>query len=156
MADPRKPNGGAKEPGNAWRDTLASPVAILVLIGFAAMAIFMLSNLGMSDLKWDRATLVYTSVEAIAFAAAGYFFGKEVHRERAETAEQEADQANTNAQNAASDAASAQAKGVSLRAAIDAFALGDTNLQNALPEQRASIGSNNLSALSQMARELFP
>jgi hypothetical protein len=41
--------------------------------------------------KSHHKVYIFGSVEAIAFTAAGYFFGKEVHRERAENAEKSAE-----------------------------------------------------------------
>jgi hypothetical protein len=42
------------------------------------------------ELEWNRSAYLFAGVEAIAYAAAGFLFGREVHRQRAEQAEQRA------------------------------------------------------------------
>jgi hypothetical protein len=54
---------------------------------------------------WTRATYLFGSVEAIAFAAAGFLFGREVHRQQAAKAEQRAAEAERNTKEASSRAA---------------------------------------------------
>jgi hypothetical protein len=94
--------------GSQLKDVLASPVALLAIIGFAIMAIWMLQNLSLKEPEWTRATLVYGSVEAIAFAAVGYLFGKEVHREQAQSAEANAKDAKADAKAKADEAEKAK------------------------------------------------
>lgn len=44
-----------------------------------------------NEIFWARRHELFGGIEALAFAAAGFFFGREVHRARAESAEQRAD-----------------------------------------------------------------
>jgi hypothetical protein len=53
-----------------------------------------------SDLAWSRRMYVFSAVEAIAFAAVGWLFGKEVHREQAHAAEKRAADAESRADTA--------------------------------------------------------
>jgi hypothetical protein len=72
----------------AWKDILTSALGVLALIGFAIFVAFLLRQAaGAEELAWTRLIYVFSGVEAIAFAAAGYFFGREVQRARAENAE---------------------------------------------------------------------
>jgi hypothetical protein len=73
------------------KDNVAVYVGIGIIVGFAALVVFMLIGSSQSELDWSRKVYIFGSVEAIAFTAAGYFFGKEVHRERAENAEKSAE-----------------------------------------------------------------
>jgi hypothetical protein len=43
--------------------------------------------------EWERLVYVFGAIEAIAFAAIGWVFGREVNRQRAESAEQRAKEA---------------------------------------------------------------
>ena len=80
------------------RDFMALLVAGIAVVGFGAFIIFLLSNLKMEEPQWTRAVFLLNGVEAITFAAAGYLFGREVHRGRAENAEKRADLAEDKAQ----------------------------------------------------------
>ena len=46
-----------------------------------------------NETSWAHALYFYHGVEAIAFAAAGFFLGREVQRRRADEAERKADDA---------------------------------------------------------------
>jgi hypothetical protein len=65
--------------------------ALLVLAGFAALIAVMILQTGVEEKTWTRLAWIFSSVEAIAFAAAGALFGASVHRERAERAERRAE-----------------------------------------------------------------
>jgi hypothetical protein len=65
--------------------------AIAVLLALAAFAAFLVGEAdNANQVTWHRLAWLFTSIEAIAFAAAGALFGATVHRERAEKAEAEA------------------------------------------------------------------
>ena len=73
-----------------WKDIMAGGVAILAVLGFAALIILiatLLSNATMNDVQWERYTYLLAGVETVTFTAIGWLFGKEVHREQAEQAE---------------------------------------------------------------------
>ena len=110
----------------SWKEKLAAVVGILVLLGFSWLVIYLVRRTGRAEeLEWTRAVYIFGGVEAIAFAAAGFFFGKEVHRERAEKAEndaddakEQADEARDQARDAEKHAIEAETKGRSLTMAI--------------------------------------
>jgi hypothetical protein len=62
-------------------------IGVLALACFGIFLNYLLKNISLNDLQWNRAIYLFGGVEAIAFSAAGYFFGKEVNRQRAENAE---------------------------------------------------------------------
>src|SRR6185436_9111670 len=67
-------------------------VAIVILVGFALLLYHMYQIAPTKEeALWNRSLALFGSVEAIAFTAAGYLFGREVHREQAQKAEQRAD-----------------------------------------------------------------
>ena len=73
-----------------WKDIMAGGVAILAVLGFAALIILiatLLSNAAMNAAQWERYTYLLAGVETITFTAIGWLFGKEVHREQAQQAE---------------------------------------------------------------------
>lgn len=90
---------------NALRDAIAPALGVLILAAFAVFIIFMLANLDLSETEWARATYLFAGVEAVAFAAAGYFFGTQVQRGKVEEAKKEAEAAEQ-----VKDAATATAK----------------------------------------------
>jgi hypothetical protein len=68
-------------------------VGVLALVAYAAFVLTLRREVGdgTSEQEWLRLTYLFTGVESIAFAAAGFFFGREVNRARAEQAEKRAD-----------------------------------------------------------------
>jgi hypothetical protein len=78
---------------------LRAIVAVAALIFFAAFCVFLLANAGTdSSSEWERWVYVFGGVEAIAFAGVGWLFGKEVNRQRAQSAEEQAEQASAKAE----------------------------------------------------------
>jgi len=62
--------------------------AVVVVLAFGLFATFLVINADTSNqTEWERWVYVFGGVEAIAFAAVGWVFGREVNRERAESAE---------------------------------------------------------------------
>lgn len=127
------------KPANG-RDRATLWIGAAVLGGFAVLVVYMLSLLASSETTWSRALYLFSGVEAIAFAAAGYLFGREVNRQRAESAEWRASQAEQQLQQWSQRALEAEAKGQSLSTAARVMA-----------EQHLE-----LTPLAQMAQALFP
>lgn len=80
---------------NKTSTTTLSDIIKFVLAGIALLAFgwfvcHMLGQTKTNETEWTRAVYLFQGVEAIAFAAAGFIFGKEVHRERADKAEKRA------------------------------------------------------------------
>lgn len=129
------------------KNVLASFVALLALAGFAWFITYMLGLTTTTETQWTRAVYLFTGAEAIAFAAAGFFFGREVNRQRAERAEDRADKAQA-----------AEARGTSLAEAIRIKAQGHAN-----KTQLYGLGANvvqatqaDFSELVALADRLFP
>ena len=86
-----EPQEPPKPPGPNLKDTVAVAVACAALTGFGVFIIALLYLLELPENQWSRALFLLNGVEAVAFAAAGYLFGREVNRGRAENAEELAD-----------------------------------------------------------------
>ncbi|KKL57828.1 hypothetical protein LCGC14_2231500, partial [marine sediment metagenome] len=64
-------------------------IAIGVMIAYGFFIYFLIGKVGAEDPDWSRLIYLFSGVEAIVFAAAGFLFGREVNRKRAENAEEE-------------------------------------------------------------------
>src|SRR5687768_16157798 len=82
-------NRGGAEPG--IKDHVALIAAIILVLAFLAVQVWLFRHLGIEQQLWDRAVFLLTGLEAVAFAATGFLFGRDVHRARAEKAEARAD-----------------------------------------------------------------
>lgn len=96
--------------------------AVIVLLAFGGLVVWMLGQRSTNDIAWSRLTYVYGSVEAIVFAAAGALFGTQVQRQsvkasdnQRERAEGRADQAEAEQKRLAIDATRGQALAASVR-----------------------------------------
>ena len=75
----------------SWSDLVKYGMAVLALVGFSWIIIYLMSKTeSASEMEWTRAVYLLSGVEAIAFAAAGFIFGREVNRQRAQKAEERA------------------------------------------------------------------
>ncbi|HJX29247.1 MAG TPA: hypothetical protein VJ885_15155 [Thermoanaerobaculia bacterium] len=140
----------------ASRDPLPLLVAFLAIAGFGVFVAFLLTRLGLDDLQWTRATYLLNGVEAIAFAAAGFLFGREVQRGRAESAERRAENAEAVAKGTQEDAAKGRslATMVMATAAVERRSL-DVTADGATFSRSTATGAD-MSALVRAAEGLFP
>ncbi len=148
-------NGGAAD---RLRGFAAVIVAIVLLLGFAALLIYLVGKAGTAaDGTWSRYVYLFGAVEALVFTAVGWLFGREVNRQAVQSAEARADQATSRTEEATAKAAEQEAKGHALAAAIEARATGP-----GAPgvEERSFGGSaadgGQLRDLAELARALFP
>jgi cytochrome bd-type quinol oxidase subunit 1 len=150
---------------NAQETQLSRPltvVAIVILAGFAVLLYHMYQVAPTrEETLWNRSLVLFGSVEAIAFTAAGYLFGKEVHREQAQKAEQRAEEKTAEAGAARAAAAEAKAKGESLKKAIEAKqpSLSRGTMDESLQPRAGGgdpAGGAALNELATLAQSLFP
>jgi acyl-CoA synthetase (NDP forming) len=136
-------------------------LGVLVAFGAALGYLFRLAPQA-PELLWERYIYLYGGVEAVGFAAAGFLFGREVNRQRAENAEKTADKKTEEAATAREGTAAANAKGQALRSAISAklAAPAKVRILEALGTDRAEHVQNfvhsDLEDLDVQARTLFP
>jgi hypothetical protein len=132
--------------GTARLTTPAVIAAFFALVALAAFTIYMIVQADTdSEVTWSRLAWLFSSVEAIAFAAAGALFGARVHRERAERAESEA-------RKYVGEAARGKALAAALKA--DDPADGDGNGTRGLGD--GDTDQSVRSRHARLARELFP
>jgi hypothetical protein len=123
---------------------LALIAAVASLVALGVFTAYMISQADLDDeVTWTRLAWLFTSVEAIAFAAAGALFGAKIHRERAEKAESEARQY-------AGDAARGRALAAAIKA--DEIAEGATRGLGEAGEEGTLLRARH----ARLARELFP
>lgn len=95
-------------------------VGVVALVGLAWLIHYLLHQVGAQDPEWTRLVYLLTGVEAVAFAGAGFIFGKDVNRARAENAESLARSECTRANQAEGNYREAIGKGKALSNAISA------------------------------------
>jgi|GEM_PF-3428187 len=129
-----KPDAGGATAGSGATPPVPHPdryswapylVGFVVLLGYALFLNAMIGNVRVKEQTfWDRYLYLFSSVEALAFAAAGFFFGREVNRGRAEAAETQAKAQADRASTAEKKEADANAKGQVLADSLQALADG--------------------------------
>lgn len=161
------PTGGAPADWSG-KGKLAGVVTVLALAGFAVLAIYLLRHVGDTEVGWSRRIYVFAAIEAIAFAAVGWLFGREVHRERADAAETRASEADKKAEQRAVDltarteeATKFRERGVALKHQLRALAANrpapPPHLQQDLAASAFAISTTSqLDAIAAAAEELFP
>lgn len=132
--------------GPRW---LATIVAIAAVIGYMAFILILYQQVDSAEPDWSRRIVLFTGVEAVAFAAAGWLFGKEVNRSAVDAAKD----ATSQAQNNAAVAGNERGHGEMLASAIR-NAAGDST---ASTELRATTAARSqLGSLVAMANEFYP
>lgn len=151
-----------------WRDSLAAGVAVCGLLVFLILVILMFAQRGGSQTAWDRLVYLLTGVEAVAFAGAGWVFGKEVHRgevQRAEnqvtTEKQRADQAQEDARHASETAQAERLRGARIAQAVETASAQARARQPArrggeTDVSASTAGANVLDSVADLARRLYP
>ncbi len=141
-------------------------IGALIILGFGGLIVVLLGRTDAETEEWSRLVYLLGAIEAMAFVAAGFFFGTEVNRKRAQNAEASAVGAQEDAKDARKDAgeaekraAEAETKGRSLSAAIRAKVTSQSEKQ-ALQEGRGEGGQvaavSELTELRALADTLFP
>lgn len=135
-----------------WRDLLVLLIAAGALAFFAWLTVNLLGHAGdQSETAWARGLYLYHGIEALAFAAAGFLFGREVQRRRADQAEERAAEAEQSA-------VSATVRGDTLAESIRAEAAA-TEALGAVPESMEggqAAPAANVQHLVALADRLFP
>jgi hypothetical protein len=138
-------------------------IAVVILFLFWNLVKTMMEMTKAPELEWNRAAYLFAGVEAIAYAAAGFLFGREVHRQRAEQAEERAGTEERRAAQAEKKATEETTKGKALRQVIEAkktskpmLASDMEGLESVRESQPAVARQSDLDELSRIANELFP
>lgn len=158
----------AEQPTDPGRERLAGIVAVASLLALAVLVAYLLLETDSGEREWQRQVYLLSAVEAIAFAGAGWLFGREVHRAQAQSAEKRATKAEQTAAGAARDAADANTKAVAyrergraLKHSIQALRATGTALpphlrQGIAPAEGQPAGAGAIEQLAAQAERLFP
>jgi hypothetical protein len=152
-SEPDQPATGKSNESLKW----SSPTVVLgglVLGGFAALVIFMISQAEASSEGWTRLAYVYVSVEAIVFAAAGAIFGTRVQRAQTEEARSRAERAQTRAEENEAQAAGGRALAKAVKTARGSTVSPDE--ESFGPPGVGGRAPDGLDQLAAIASELFP
>jgi hypothetical protein len=169
--------GGVDTPsaGAAAKDTLSSilsftqgliPLVVAIFLwyfGSTLKKMFGLTSPNINEIEWGRNVYLYSGLEALAYAAAGFLFGREVNRQRAERAEENADKAQKDASAANKDASAAHRAAADSAAGGKALAEGVRALDEAQSAGAADFAADRLAprqpdvrALRRIADSFFP
>ena len=97
-AKPAPPTETAKSSGTPWLPIFLAAMAFALLYaGVAVVTYLRADDQGMDETVWSRLIFVLHGLEAIAFTAVGWIFGREVHRTEAKHAKEEANDAKAQA-----------------------------------------------------------
>jgi hypothetical protein len=107
---------------------------------------------GTAELEWARLQYLFNGVEALAFAAAGFFFGREVNRGRAEAAEGRATAETKRATRAEATTAQVHARGQILSEQLRQLADGAGGEESAASFRAASPAGGAAQRLQEIAR----
>ena len=153
--------------GSKLKDAMAPILGSVLVLFYIGFLLSMQAHIKEEDLYWTRYIYLLSGVEAIAFAAAGYFFGSEVNRKAAENAKQDAEAAkddaaaaNERATDAEKVAIEAKTKGKALATATIVKARGQDSRSGAYGvlggADAAHFSKSDFDELADLAKELFP
>lgn len=132
-------------------------VAVIWWFGTVLKEMFRQAGTEITDATWSRYINLYSGLEALAYAAAGFLFGREVNRQRADRAEADAAKSQQVAFEAQSTAAVSVANGQALAAGVRA--LGDDATMHPEAAETHGVGHAppaHFIMLRRMADTLFP
>jgi hypothetical protein len=153
--------------GNNWLVLIQGVVPLIVSIAvlyiFWILVKMMMGMTKVPETEWNRAAYLFAGIEAIAYAAAGFLFGREVHRQRAEQAERRASTEEERATEAVKQSAEVTAKGKALKQVIEAKMTSSLTrsdnmeiLESFEKDEPVTARRSDLDELSRIAKELFP
>jgi len=126
-----------------------------VLIAYGFFIYYLIGRVGTKDPDWSRLIYLFSGAEAIVFAAAGFLFGREVNRKRAEQAEKEKRQADKQKEVAKKETVEERKKALILGAmAIQAEQASRSTLGKGALEMAS--GKTPVTQVAENARRLYP
>lgn len=148
--------GNGNPPAKGWLAVVPYIIAIGVLIAYGFFIHYLLKKVGIGEPDWSQMIYLFSGVEAIVFAAAGFLFGREVNRKRAETAEQEKKLAEIKKEEAKEQAADERKKALIL----GAMAIQEERTSSRTTDKGALEGmtakSMQAGSIADTARRMYP
>jgi hypothetical protein len=130
-------------------------VALLIIVLFGIFTVYMLLHVTETEPVWARTTYLYSSVQAIAFAAVGWLFGREVHREQAQIAERRVGEALRELGAANAEVAKGRVLAAAVRAKAAALPQKTAPLQSLGGAVVADVAHADLTELADLATGLY-
>jgi len=152
------PKPSLPSPTSSKMTEIGAWVAVLVVIAWLILLFVLLNKVEANDGEWTRIYTLWTSLETVAFAAAGALFGTTIQQRRVQDAKEESKQAKDDAKDARKNAtasADAASKGRTLAEALKMTATREHGNGAGLAEGQTSSAAD-LERLRKLAVELFP
>ncbi len=145
-------NAGSRD----WLAFIPYIIAVAALIAYGFFIHFLLGRVGTDEPEWSRSIFLFSGVEAIVFAAAGFLFGREVNRKRAQNAEAEKKLAEKQKEEAKTQAVKERKKALILGAmAVQAEHDGTKNTSGGNALEMAMV-NNPLTTIGEKAKRMYP
>lgn len=141
-AKPKPAANTDSQPAWQWAVVLTIAVALVGLYIVFAWRIY--NSRDEEAEAWARGLVVFGGIEALAFAAAGWMFGREVNRKALANAEKEADKADGEAKQARAETAETAAELSTAKVRAVAMAYTVRSLTNGARFEAADQGGNEL------------
>jgi hypothetical protein len=142
----------------AWTRNLPYIVGGVALTVYIVLVFYLINKINgdrVDDAVWMRMLYLFTGVESIAFAAAGFVFGREVNRGRAEAAEHQASRESRRAANEQAGRARLEMAGKALTMKIRHLAEDQPHASDRRGLESA-LAVAPLKVLAREAEQLFP
>ncbi len=138
--------------GDTPKEGLGGPAlytGIGVVIAWFAMIVWLIFHINDAEVQWSRLVFLLSSVEAVAFGAAGALFGTQVQRKRVEEAQHRAAKAEVEAASNREAATKGKVLAGAVKAEANAAGHGFKRVSNdeSAPEMTTSLA---------LANELLP
>lgn len=124
-------------------------VGIAVIMAWFGMIVWLGFHINDLEVQWSRLVFLLSSMEAVAFGAAGALFGTQIQRQRVADAQQRADKAETEATSNKDAAAKGKALAAAVKAEAQAAGHGFRRVSN-------DESNDDISTSLALANELLP
>lgn len=146
-----------KSDSQGWLGSVPYIIAVGALIAYGFFIYFLLGKVDADEREWSRSLLLFSGVEAIVFAAAGFLFGREVNRKRAQNAE-EAKKLAEKQKEAAKKQEVEERKNALI---LGAMAIQSERMSSQATDQRTALEGmapkeNPLGSIAETARKMYP
>lgn len=154
-----KTNRTAKKNADSrdWLGSIPYIIAVAALIAYGFFIHFLLGKVGDDEPEWSRSIFLFSGVEAIVFAAAGFLFGREVNRKRAQNAEEEKKVAEKQKE----EAKEKEVKERNNALILGAMAIQAEKTAPSVPDQSSALEGmtptpTSLGSIAEKARRMYP
>lgn len=142
-------------------NTIRLIIIAAVVVAYGLFIFFLMDKIESEELYWTRLIFIFSSLEAIAFAALGYVFGKEITKKVAKTAELAQREAEKKASYATEELQKERTKGLALGGMIVGNFPASEPMMSSIQEISERDDNDNSKArnphfLVEKAKEFYP